>query len=367
MSKDVKFESFDQQLRGNIRDKLLRRMEEMRISYMEIAHQIKDRHGFEIEYTSLNKKINGKQRFTVETLVLVAEVLNYSIDELLLTELPESKVSNKEEEFVRDNAIRHLFSDEHLLTDPIYENFQSVMGKYYCYFWPTASENVNPHVGEMEFVQKGDICKAYFTLHTGRQVNMDGDEYTKKYEGILTMAKSVEACFCVLRGTQNVTTGELCFLAFRCFHFNKLRLFCAIAEAVTISAGGGKRVPTAHRMLLCRNEIQPEHFEIIMPLLNMNTSRFIIPTADLSDLSDFSGSEKEILGILASTRVEQSVWCFTEKEIRGFAQRIGLNDEERAMFISKLRKRAKSERYNKASTEANDIIWKVLNACGYSE
>ena len=105
MSKDVKFESFDQQLRGNIRDKLLRRMEEMRISYMEIAHQIKDRHGFEIEYTSLNKKINGKQRFTVETLVLVAEVLNYSIDELLLTELPESKVSNKEEEFVRDNAI----------------------------------------------------------------------------------------------------------------------------------------------------------------------------------------------------------------------------------------------------------------------
>lgn len=353
--------NYKEEISKRLSENLKKIIYKKKLSNQDVIDLINDKHEILINPGTMANTVNGKSLPPFYIITLIAEAIGCSINELVQVEDKTASEAQNNLAFFRD-----IFTtDEHLHLDPACDEFTGVLGKFYCYFLPTFSNPNQPHLGIMEFTVQGNLCKAHFILHTGQKLPNSDEEHIKEYVGILAVAKSVDSCFCLLKGHKNISTGEICFLSFRCLHLNKQMLECSIAEVVTISAGNSKRVPTAHRMLLTRKKINQEHFSFIMPSLYLNTSRFLIREDALINHTSFTEGEKLVLDMLNKTEPVGRYYFFTEREIKGFADRVGLTDGEKNLLINKLRSVSEKEKYNKASAEANDIIWSILKTLDY--
>lgn len=362
MNNIIKGDKFREDFDKDVSRRILDLLNAKELTLSKAVNQIKETYNIELNYSTINRKLNGKRGLTLDIVFLMAKVLDVSVNDLLTQGEKNKSNQYRSNSIVLMDQLEKIFADPHLTYNPNADEFIGILGEYYCYFLPTFSEDNEPHVAKISFYPENNICMAELRLDITQN---DSNLFTKRYVGVLLISKAVDSCFCILKGKENVTTGEICFFAFRRFHMNKHLLDCSIAEAVTISAGSAKKVPTAHRILLVRNKIENKHYKYITPFLYMNTSRFIISEDSIDHIDDLSEKEAKTIEMLKRTSATNAYLFFSEKIIRGFADNIHMDNSERSMLISKLRSIAEKEKYNKGSAEAIDVVRSVLNTLGY--
>lgn len=366
MSKISKgYKEYRSEIEERVRENLRKDFYDKKMHNKDLATRISTDHDISFDSSYISKTISGKITLTLASALLLGSAMGMSSDELLRgTNLLSSKGRiSFDEESTTKSFLPQLIEKGNLTTRSDHEMFSSIYGTYHCYFWPTrSSSDGSPQCGKLTFFEEDDICKASMLLATGDIDDSTGGEIFKEYHGILIAGASN---FCILSGVKGVAIGELSFLAFSGFKTNNKTLACAIAEVLTVSAGNRKRYPTVHRMLLSRKPLLPEHYEIIMPMICLNSSRYTILESNLHMHDLFTSVERDAIKMLCDTGPEDIYCHFTEKEISGYAARLGMSDEDKGLFFSKLRRLSLQEKYNKTSTSAEDNVWHVLNSLNY--
>lgn len=318
-----------------------------------------------------------KSHLSIAVVKMASIILGVSIDTLFLEH--EKLIAQRQEDTPYRHATLSFVSDyyggEPFVIDVKNRIFKGVLGKYYCYFKPTISiqKEEGPILCELEIVNNEGIPYVEFALHTNRvhelgeehENNAPETEYVKSYTGYLVNSPSLNCFYCALKGTN---IDELCFLVFGTIPLNGKKLDCAIAEVLTVSAGTAK-VPTSHRMLISREKISPEHYDLFMPLLLMNDSTINVEKKKL-DAFQKNASEKErmVIDDLVSKKAHQKeMYIFPELQVTANGMTYEMRREEISVLVAKLRAISNAHRYNKVSKTADSHIHNALASVGYYE
>lgn len=255
-------------------------------------------------------------------------------------------------------------ASDKLITDPSDSGFQGYLGSYYAYFTPTFSDGKGVLQGELTLTPAGGSVRAHFELIT-TQPDGDGDFARKKYDGTFIYSNAVSCCYCILSSKE---ISEMCFLMFKHFKINHQQLECAVAVAMTASAGGSERSPTIHRMLLSREAIREEDLKELIPLLRLNSSELVISEEAWEDLAGRSETYAEVMAHILSSCKQKAkpYYQLRETMVRELAHNTGkMSEEETVPLVAALRARAVDPRYNKVSQKADAIMRDFLIGKGY--
>lgn len=168
-----------------------------------------------------------------------------------------------------------------VLCDPQNDELKQWKGSYYCYFFPTIESKTDLLEGIMEIGCKiggglgNNQCMVSFELNTQEAGNFNKKESRtniKRYFGTFMLSNRLNTAHITLIESK---VGEISYLSM----VNPGTLYegvrCQIAFALTVSSGG-TRAPTAHRMLLSREQLDADKQEALKGFLYMNASEILI-------------------------------------------------------------------------------------------
>lgn len=268
-----------------------------------------------------------------------------------------------------DRLVLDIAGSPSLISNPLDSRFRGYFGTYYVFFTPTHSNDSTPLKGTLTFENAETKVRALFKLDT-RQNNESGEPVLKTYEGTLICSTSVSNCYCVLSSHD---IGEMGFITFRHYNIHHQKRDCLLATSMTTSAGNIDRNPVIHRMLLSREDIKEQDLSGIVPFLSLNSSNIIIPEEEWNRNEDIDPVYNEVMDFLLEKKLIESAlfYQFDESTIKAAFKKITKknitqNNEIRfASFISSLRAKAITSRYNKVSRKAEENVRNYLIEHGY--
>lgn len=286
----------------------------------------------------------------------------YLIDTPSLTRIYEESYSSTTKSSLEDQ--QQAQNDPFFIDDPNSPLFKKYIQTYYCYFYPTVSDENKSEdtllTGELKLYGENGECKAKLTIDTGT-LNEDGKPNLKIYEGSFILSTSVHCIHCILKSKE---VGEYCFIVFRHSHVNYDSLDCRMAEVLSTSSTVDKRYPTVLRMFLSNQKISDEDLRIIAPHLWLNYSQITITEAGLLSLEDISDDYKTIIHNLLDKKDPEMMYRFKEDDALKIAEEY-LSKEELPIFLAELRLKSFAYRYNKVSPKLDSTVWTLLSKKGY--
>lgn len=341
------------------------------------------RNGYSISVSYLNRLLNHPNETTMPLLFVVqcADYFGVSMETLLSASSDIENAAGSREwkepllatEVIKESGAVDDFGflsewDESekdnstFITDPSHLLFSSVLQTYHCYFYPTSSQenHLKDSIlhGILKFIPQDGKCRASLLVETDKK-GRDNEPVKKTYRGYAVYSIATQSMYCALKN--NI---EFCFIIFRYTHLNYAYQDCHMAEALSSSSATIDRYPTALRMFLSREEIQPEHISFITPHLKVNFSRISICGTELSSIQAELPEYGAIISEMCEKVQSASMYNFKEENIFSIAK--SCVGEERAVdFITLLRNRSDSFHYTKVGDTVNNTIRVLLKSIGY--
>lgn len=344
-------------------------------NYREFVAYIEKECGNTYDRSTFQKIITGHNKsVSIGFLKLCSQAFEVSIDELVSKEFNPynsnmgyrkkldmyTDVANKQKYEIPSCPINEIFVE-----NPNSLILKNYIQEYFCYYYSTvSSENKvdspkNAIIsGKLKIEADGEKCKAILEIDT-KENNDNGERIIKRYEGNIIVCPSIQSVHCIMY----LPEGEFCFLIFRYSHLNNNKQLCRIAEVLSTSSAVDKRYPIVHRMLLSKEEILPEHLDVIAPYLCLNYSDITISMDELSAVEAISDNYAKIIEEVKKEECEQ-MYRIRERMVRDKAKEI-LNEDELIYFITVLRSHSLAYRYNKVSKTADNNIFSQLTQLGY--
>lgn len=165
----------------------------------------------------------------------------------------------------------NLTSDIH---DPV---FQSWTGIYHCYFYSTLSTEDRCFRGILNIPEESQngLCNVSF-----RFTYDEKRKRSKEYYGYLVLSKNPSGpcgAYCTLFNHDDL--GEITYLVMTNSGLRTKRVCCALALVTTISGGKNTNHPCVERMIISREELEGERFELAKAHLLLN-DKYIRMTED---------------------------------------------------------------------------------------
>jgi len=166
------------------------------------------------------------------------------------------------------------------------------VGQYHVYFPPINkavkesldTDTVIPY-GIIKFTNVNNICNVNFELIVSSKNSSKHDD-KQYYEGFMVISSERRCAYCWLyeREAMRQSSYELLFFSFTVPSYGSSSVLkCALAEAVSTSAVDN--LPAAHRMFLCKYELEKDFvLQNIAPFLQLNTSKIYIKEDDIKDI-----------------------------------------------------------------------------------
>lgn len=305
-----------------------------------------------LSYPEMNEDTDEFYSITLINFIQICKALNvdpgYILNMDADLELHNMLQKNSLRKSKRDPLVFKMDEDE----------FNGYDGKYYCYFFPTISNETNLLKGELVFKKSavGEYCEADFALDTNKFYDAGRkNRIVKEYKGELIISVRMGSCYCLLHNTD---IGEICFLIFHHMYLNNEQLKCRLCTAATASAGDNRR-PAIHRMLISRDQIPEEHLHLLKSQLLLNSSDILISSKNLEKLKT---QEKDIFPLEVEKLFETSIqkeeyYKLSEFQIR--ALDIPSIDKLRAICL--LRNWSTAPKYNKIGSKCDEIIFDYLS------
>lgn len=280
----------------------------------------------------------------------LADLFQISVEDFVYRNYKEENGSNEES---TDRITREM-------SDSVFKGYD---GKYYCYFYPTISEEKNFLNGILEISKYINQVKLKIVYSNAKE-NDEIEEIEKEYVGTIEISKSLGACYCILKSNK---LGEMSFLTFRHKYLNNKQNDCRMAEVLTVSAGES-HYPTVQRMFISREEIQQKDLYLILPMLKLNCEEIIISKTNLEQLvKDFQLSQN-FTDSIEEISTKEEYYILQEKKLKDRLEEFILhNDNSHNIFeyLIAVRERSIGYRYNKASRTVDNSLRDILLNKGY--
>lgn len=327
------------------------------ISEHQVAELIASEYGIECNYSNVNNALTkGKKsvQLSLPLALAIAKVIQIPLEAFTSDEW--KKYNTTSQESTHDEIAARLYDllciDSHRHFNPSDTSFQSLVGQYHCYFWPTDNTSNNPHHAILRLVPCAHLCEAIFEL------KYQNNQKKKVYTGY-SFTTDANICFCIFRGKSNVATGELCFLAFNYFSINSGILPIALAEALSVTAGNTERAPVTHRMLLSRQEIEPSDLKDIFPCISIYPLSLFVEEGIVAKLS-LSDNEKNILTQAVSTSTPATFIRLSELIIKGLGEQQGLSTSHVRTLLHKIRQESAKKNNDIITSEDRQLAYQIL-------
>lgn len=328
-------------------------MEDQSISETKLAEMIEEKRGLIYGQSYISTIRNGHAgHLPAIALTAICEALNADINQVFWEELnPEilvNQTQNSKEQ--TNNIIYHSKKGE----------FSNYLGRYYCYFYPTISDETNKGLikATLDFSlhENTKECIAHFCINTS-PTNKTFHEKpdTKEYKGRLLLSSTYQSCYCYLL---NEEFGEISFLIFDDINSNQNDIMCRMAMVLTPCAGG-TRDSTCHRMFLSRKELSLEGIQIIKPHLKMNTAEIMITEEQLKKFFNENEIPEKFRDTILSLTEPEKFYRIREEHFWGFTERNMIN-YNKVDFITKLREYAHANNYQKIGAKVDKLLFQAL-------
>lgn len=342
-------------------------MENQGYNQNELKNAFSD-HGMEINQGTINKYINKPNNNFIPIAVVLkcCEIFNVSIEELTQKDLTDNNVKANGATVINvEENIAEYIVDTHneLVMDLNNRVFKGYKGSYFCYLYPTLSSEENILTGVMTISPDGFQNGITMSLKIVKESRGVKKIIYKEYSGMLIMSKPMHNCYCILKSDE---LSEICFLIFRHIYLNDAPLDCRMAEVLTVSAGESN-YPTVHRMFFTREEIREEDLKLVLPMINLNCSEILISEQNLEELKKEEAIPINVLEQLSDRFTTEQFYVLKENNFRSILE-LSLPKSKKKnipQYISILREKALTYRYNKVSKKLDDNIRQMLMSKGY--
>lgn len=328
-----------------------------------LADKLKE-YGLSVNQGTVSKYLKGETKVQLSVMVKLCEIFHISISELVNENFTYTDDAISTDSGTLDklkgteSALVIPKLGEKFISNPQDQDFRGYLQKYFCYFFPTLSNEKRILSGELVLRAGSSVCEANLLLNTNKKVN--GETVYKHYSGCAVISNSVHSCYIILSSPEE---GEICVINFRHFFIRHQNLDCRMAEVITNGAGE-RHFPTIHRMLLSRTEISKEHLRLLMPHLHLNSSDIRISKDNLDKLQTESEHYNDLLEHLIHRIKPIEIYAFKEDYVNSTAKQF-LSKEETRIFLSRIRERSYKVRYNKVSNKLDETVHELLLSLGY--
>lgn len=319
--------------------------------------------GINVNQGTISKYLKGELEMQLSVIIKLCEILGIPIERLAdenfqyndFIFIENASTSNKS-----TNAQNLLLPQlgKKFLVNPSNGDFKGYLQKYYCYFYPTLSQENEVLEGELELSEAASYCQATLLLNTNKKEN--NEIIFKRYTGYAIISEAVGSCYILLCSADE---GEMCMINMRYFFIRHKSLDCRMAVAITNGAGE-RHFPTVHRMLLSRERIQKEDLLYVTPHLHLNSSDIILPKEELEKLAAESDDYKNLIEHLTRSAESVEIYYFKEDYVISNAKQF-LPKDKALLFLYTVRNSSYKMRYNKVSNKADEIVREQLLAMGY--
>lgn len=299
-----------------------------------------------ISQATLSKILQGSRTISLINAVQICKVLNEDIADVLA--MDETTIIDKND-VSKDIPSQLIYRAD----NPV---FRAYLGIYHCYFYSTiSSEDMILHgILELKSSMSGNRCIAEMNLEIGK-LDSNGEPIKKYYEGEAVISTSMNAVYCTLVSKK---MSEMCFFLFRYNQINFGELLCRLAVAITVSAGDN-RLPTAHRMLLSREELGDILDNYLAGHLLLNDSEILIKAENLEKLKEDPMLPPWFKDNIDSFVSDKSVVNYVRAQ--ELIVRASLAPkEEKNKFICLLRKYSSAPKYTKIAKKADGFVFQLI-------
>ena len=303
--------------------------------------------GLELSQPSMSRILNGSDRLDSYKIVILCKILKLQPNKLL------SLDSNTD--------INKRSNDFPIITDTADDRFQGYMGKYYGYFYST--ENCDTiHKGDFLFYPDKDTgnCLVSFSFDTGK-TNVDDEPVNKIFKGTAKLNTKLGAICCEM--TSQDKSGDVSYIIFKWHYIANQKCECRIGMVVTICAGL-KRLPVAHKLLICREKLTDTDLYFLSGQLKLNDDTLFVSDFDyhyfLKDpmlpdsFKEYGEKEQELFKEKAAKSIYYS---FREDDI---LDNKSLSSVDKVKIVNLLRKYSSSKRCKKVGPKSEDYVFKYL-------
>lgn len=293
--------------------------------------------------------------------------------------------------------IYELFNINNLIFNINHPNFQPWLGRYYCYFSSTSSEEAgkrrqiqfdrcsdNPELQELlecstdEYIFCG-IMDIYRQMELGdnschvdfRFLANPQEGLIKRYFGLLILSANTKAVFCELTSDNQ---GEKTYIILENQDLGKAQphIRCCMAMVLTYSSQVNRRRPCCERMILSNTIIKEgtEEYEAMKAYLRMNDSTIritqwgynelikeIMQSSD-TDLQKIAENFSDLQSLKGNNVVIENCAFIPESIIYTLNS---LSDTQKRKFEILLRNHSIAPWYTKTKATKADVVFKLLN------
>jgi hypothetical protein len=354
------YDAFTEKYYESVAKRISIAVREKKIPQEKIVEMCKEKLNFEIAQSTISRILtynpSDKSRLNISLIHIVAicEALELDMAQTLRVAPDDIDISS----ILVDKKIGVGNSRiSSFIFDPSDDAYAGYLGKYYCYFYPTISNEEELLTATLEFFpnvinNEEKVCDAKFTLDT-KAFDENKQPIIKEYNGRLIISKPQTSCYCIL---SNPKIGEISMIAFHHRYFFSQRLQCRLVNVLTISAGDNRR-PTVHRMLISRSELNEETKNLIKAELLMNNSEIIIREDCFEEIK--KDLPHEVLKLFESGDIQKAqFYCFPEIRIDS----VNISKEARLKAILSLRGKSIANKNNKIGHKADEAVFYYLSS-----
>lgn len=314
-----------------------------------------EQHGYSLRQSTLSKILSDATSMSITSVVQIANTLGIDLNDLF-------SESNSLDVRVHRTA-QSPSNQSRLIRRADSLEMRPYLNSYHTYFFPTPSSDDGILSGKLRFDSSDDKskCIARFSFETGKY-NSQNRPIAKEYEGDLIISPTMSAAYCTLI---NEEIGEISYVIFNYIPILYEELRCRVALVLTASAGAN-RMPTAHRMIISKDEISSEELELLKGQLYLNESEILISEAGLErflqderldpSFTEYfckSGQDTKFLGLSPVP-----YYLFDESVIRSAF----LKSDVKTNAINLIRQYSASPKYNKVGSKCDEIVFRFINS-----
>ena len=298
--------------------------------------------GYNISQSEISKLLSGSEKMDPCKLAVICRALNIK-SENLLSLVFDSKVTNDGAGFI---------------TDVNDKKFKGYIGDFYGYFCSTKDKDTI-HMGVFKFFKDkySNDCKVSFRFSTGQKDKNKKPVYSE-FVGTAKISDALRAICCEMTSTDD--SNDVSYIIFKHDFIKNQQCECRFGMVVTIGAGI-KRLPVAHKILICRQELSPEDIPFVRGQLRLNDNSFLVSEQKYKEFTkdanlpiqakQYFNSENNCIKDRAK---QQIYYSFTEEDIKS----VGLKDSAR--IINLLRDYSESQMCKKIGPKGEEYVLEYL-------
>lgn len=328
---------------------LLKKTGKSRRGFVEFC---KNKYNYNVNEGNISKRVNGQIAFGPMLLAYFCEYLEVNMEQVCF-EILNPAVSILQRSYIGTDFLEKFSVEK--------ENLDKYYGNYHCYFFPTIKDEKGIVQGTFTIDQLNDepYAKVELVLNipNKKKGKRKGNTIIKRYEGIMFISSKLSVCYCII---YNAEMGECNFMLFRFNRtLNTVKNQGGLVAVCTVSAGYEK-VPTVHRMLLCRRRLRQATLKKILPCLYLNRSDVVIEESKLQEvIKKFNLNEAAEKCIMDNIRCKDL--CVISESVLEIAHDKDTNAGNKWEFISGVREKAYNAKYNKISKNADKQVIELLS------